>query len=257
MGKVSDSFLDTAVYRRALNRWATAAREARFAPVSVLRRQSLRAKELRTHLDRLIHAADERLALPVAGSTSFPKPHSADWSWRPEAWRGRLPVRGLSSVETRTLLGEEIKLFHDCAQSELTFRQVRNLRTEDLAPYGLQLDVFNFEGSFLSLVLDLPEGAVKDLRKSHVLRVSTIIEMERPLDVFARLNIEHGPNTEKIVRQFSVTQSEVSVEFDLAYAEINEKRISKAWIDLIFEEPQMNQITLRDLTFSRRPRAQL
>ena len=29
------------------------------------------------------------------------------------------------------------------------------------------------------------------------------------------------------------------------------------WIELIFEGPQMNQITLRDITFSRRPRAEL
>jgi hypothetical protein len=27
------------------------------------------------------------------------------------------------------------------------------------------------------------------------------------------------------------------------------------WIDLIFENPQMNQVTIRDLTLSRRPRA--
>ncbi|MEM6564948.1 MAG: DUF6478 family protein, partial [Pseudomonadota bacterium] len=46
-------------------------------------------------------------------------------------------------------------------------------------------------------------------------------------------------------------------EFDLAYANVNEKRIEKAWLDLIFENPRMNQVTLRDLTFSRRPRAQL
>ena len=47
------------------------------------------------------------------------------------------------------------------------------------------------------------------------------------------------------------------VEFDLAYSKLNEKRVEKAWIDLIFEGPEMNQITLRDLTFSRRPRAAL
>jgi hypothetical protein len=29
------------------------------------------------------------------------------------------------------------------------------------------------------------------------------------------------------------------------------------WIDLIFEGPEMNQITLRDVTLSRRPRAEL
>ncbi len=257
MGKVSDSFLDTAVYRRALNRWAVAARDAGNAPLDVLRRQSLRAQELRTHLDRLIHKADERLALPAVGSTSFPKPHNADWSWRPEAWRGRLPVRGCCSIKSRSPIGEEIRLFHDCPQSELTFRQLRNQSEEDLAPYGIRLDVFSFDGSFLSLVLELPKDAITGLKKTHILRVSAAIETERPLDAFARLNFVHGPNTEQIVRQFPVANDDATLEFDLAYADLNEKRVSRAWIDLIFENPRMNQITLRDLTFCRRPRAQL
>ena len=47
------------------------------------------------------------------------------------------------------------------------------------------------------------------------------------------------------------------VEFDLAYAKLNEERIANMWLDLIFEGPQMNQVTLRDLTFSRRPRAEM
>ena len=29
------------------------------------------------------------------------------------------------------------------------------------------------------------------------------------------------------------------------------------WVDLIFEGPEMNQIILRDVTFSRRPRAEV
>lgn len=257
MGKSDDSFWDAAMYRRALNRWAISAREASRAKLSVLRRQSKRAKLLRAHLDRLIYVADERLSLPVVGSNSFPKPHNADWAWRPEVWRGPLPQRGIASVESKSMLGEEVTLFHDCARSELSLRQLRNHREEDLAPYGLRLDVFNFDGSFLSLVLDLPEPAVKGLKRSHILRVSSIIDMEKPLEVFVRLNIRHGPNTEQIVRELPAHQHDVSVEFDLAYANLNEKRVEKVWIDFILENPEMNQVTFRDLTFSRRPRAQM
>ena len=47
------------------------------------------------------------------------------------------------------------------------------------------------------------------------------------------------------------------VEFDLAYTKMNEKRIERMWVDLIFVGPEMNQIILRDVTFSRRPRAEL
>ena len=47
------------------------------------------------------------------------------------------------------------------------------------------------------------------------------------------------------------------VEFDLAYTKLNEKRVERIWLDLIFEGPEMNQVTIRDLTLSRYPRAEL
>ncbi len=87
--------------------------------------------------------------------------------------------------------------------------------------------------------------------------MDAIIEMEKPLEIFARLNIKHGPNTEQLVRELPLHESEVMVEFDLAYTNLNEKRAERIWVDLIFEGPQMNQIIMRDITFSRRPRAEL
>ncbi|MEX0371031.1 MAG: DUF6478 family protein [Tateyamaria sp.] len=250
-------FIDKLAHRRTVRRWARAARKSKETPLSELRGLRSAARLLRSHLDRLIHHADERLALPAIGSTSFPRPHNADWAWRPELWRGSLPSPGMSSVQTKSMLGREVTLFHDCELSELTLRQLRNQREEDLAPYGVRLDVFKFDGSFLSLVVDLPEGAVHGLTKNHLLGMNTIVEMEKPLEIFARLNVRHGPNTEQIVRELPLNQEDVMVEFDLAYSKLNEKRVERAWIDLIFEGPEMNQVTLRDLTFSRRPRAAL
>ena len=139
----------------------------------------------------------------------------------------------------------------------MTLRQLRNQREADLAPFGLRMDVFRFDGSFLSLVIDMPKEASDGLKRKHLLRMDTIVEMEKPLEIFARLNIRNGPNTEQIVRELPLHQSEVMVEFDLAYTKLNEKRVEKMWLDLIFEGPEMNQVILRDLTFSRRPRADL
>ncbi|WP_299027058.1 DUF6478 family protein [uncultured Sulfitobacter sp.] len=257
MAKTGGNILDAAFYSRSIAKWARNARMARSADLLGLRRQRLRARQLKSHLDALIHVADERLALPLEGSTSFPKPHNADWAWRPELWRGPLPIPGLSAVQTRSMLGSEVTLFHDCEFSELTLRQLRNLREEDLAPYGLSMDVFRFDGSFLSLVVDLPGDGVVGLKRTHLIRMDIIVELEKPIEIFARLNIKNGPNTEQIVRELDLTQDQTMVEFDLAYSTLNERRIEGAWIDLIFEGPEMNQVTLRDLTFSRRPRAQI
>jgi hypothetical protein len=249
--------IDKLLHRRALRRWSGAARRAGSAELSALRAQRQSARQLRLHLDELMHVADSRLALPRIGSNAFPKPAGTDWYWRPQVWRGPLARKGESSVKSKSMVGDEVTIFHDCRISELTLRQLRNARESDLAPFSLRLDVFRFDGSFLSLVLDVPEEACHGLKKRHLVRLDTIIEMEKPLEIFARLNIKHGPNTEQIVRELPLHQDDVSVEFDLAYTKLNEKRVERMWVDLIFEGPEMNQITIRDITLSRYPRAEL
>ncbi len=257
MAKQGSGIFRKLVHAGTVRRWARAAQAASTTELGHLRAQRARARKLRYHLDRLIYVAESRLALPMIGSSAFFKPHGSDWSWRPELWRGPLPTPGMSSVENKSMLGSEVTLFHDCTFSELTLRQLRNQREADLAPFGLRMDVFRFDGSFLSLVVDLPQDAVDGLQRRHLLRMDMIVEMEKPLEIFARLNIKHGPNTEQIVREVPLHEEDIKVEFDLAYSKMNERRVERAWVDLIFEGPEMNQVTLRDLTFSRRPRAEL
>lgn len=249
--------LDRLLFRRALRRWARLAGQAGGLDLGTLRQNRVRARRTRRELDRFLHVADSRLTLPLIGSNAFPKPLHTDWAWRPEAFRGPILPLGVAAAQNRAVFGDEVTLFHDCKISELTVRQLRNTREEDLAPFGLRLDVFRFDGSFLSLVIDLPKEAVKGLERRHLIRMNTQVEMEKPLEIFARLNVQHGPNTEQIVRELPLGEDEIAVEFDLAYTKMNEKRVERAWVDLIFEGPEMNQVILRDVTFSRRPRAEM
>jgi len=242
---------------RVVRRWSRLADEAATLDLANLRRLRDKADALRRRVERILHAADGRLALPHIGSTAIQKPLGTDWAYRPEPWRGALPLPGQVAVESRTQIGRETTIFHDCRISELTYRQLRNLREEDLAPFGLRLDVFRFDGSFLSLVIDLPPDAALGLEKRHIIQLDTILEIEKPLEIFARLNVRHGPNTEQIVRELPLRADAQRVEFDLAYTRLNEKRVEKIWLDLIFEGAEMNQITLRDLTLTRRPRAEV
>jgi len=245
------------LHKRVLRRWKQAADLADQADPETLRTLRSRARGLRRNLDRVIHVAEHRLALPVIGSNVMRKPMGTDWSWRPALWKGPIPVPGFSSVPGKALISDGTTIFHDCRRSELTIRQIRNTRAADIAPFGFRMDVFRFDGSFLSLVIDLPEEGARGLKLKHLLRMDVIVEMEKPLEIFARLNIKHGPNVEQIVRELPLNEEEVAVEFDLAYSKMNEKRVEKLWVDLIFEGPEMNQIILRDVTFSRRPRAEL
>jgi len=257
MPKSPASFFDTILHRRTLRRWRQAAKRAAHEELETLREQRAQAKQLQNRLSDLAHIADNRLALPRIGSNSFQRPGGTLWAWRPQLWRGPLQKKGRAAVENKTSIGDEITVYHDCKISELTVRQLRNTREEDLAPYGLRMDVFRFDGSFLSLALDLPKNACDGMQKRHLLRLNAILEVEKPLEIFARLNIKHGPNTAQVVVEVPVGDKEAEIEFDLAYSDLNEKRIEKMWLDLIFESAEMNQIILRDLTMCRYPRAEI
>lgn len=251
------SLIDGVFHWRVLRRWRRAARNAEALGYEDMRTLRGRARDIRRYLDRVIHVAEGRLTLPAMGSNAIVKPLYTEWAYRPELWRGPVSPLGMVAVESKTEYGHEVKVFHDCTITELTLRQVRNTRESDLAPFGLRMDVFRFDGSFLSLVVELPDSAVDGLERRHLIRLTVVAEVEKPLEIFARLNVKHGPNVEQIVRELPLGEDEVMVEFDLAYTKMNEKRLERIWLDLIFEGAEMNQIVLRDVTLTRRPRAEM
>jgi hypothetical protein len=238
-------------------RWAKAARGAQTASPGTLRAQRDHALRLRPHLDLFLHRAEERLRMPLTGASPVGGAVGADWAWRPELWRAIWPRTARAPLSSGTKIGTETSFYHDARLAEITLRQAPNLRETDLAPYRLDLDILGFDGGFLSLVLDLPQAGGDGLGRGHILQVSLSAELEAPLDTFVRLNVQHGPNTEQMTLEAPRGVPEAVLEFDLAYSKVNEKRVEKAWIDLIFETPRMNRISLRDITVSRRLRAAL
>ena len=257
MIKLRGSLLDRIFHRLSLRRWRRKTIEAQSMSSLELRSQRKNALHLKDQINNLIEIADSKLTLPMLGSNMFHKPHGTDWSWRPGLWRAPLETPGLSSAKSKSRLSKDVRVFHDCKQSELTLRQIRNLREADFAPFGLKMDVLDFNGSFLSLLIDLPPEATEGLQRRHIISMGTIIELEKPMEVYARLNIRHGPNVEQLVRQVQQDKDGTAVEFDLGHINVNENRIEHAWIDMTFETPQMSQIIMRDLTFNRFPRAEM
>lgn len=215
------------------------------------------ARAMRRQIDRVIHIADYRLTVPAMGAGLPRLPLGTDWSWRSDAWRGPLSKPGLIATTDRSRISDDLSLYHDCPLGEVAVRQGRNSGDGDRAPFGMRIEVFGFRGSFLSLAATLPPEAVQGLKSRHLLRVDALIDADRPLPAYARLNVKHGPNVAQLVSEFPVRTGEVVVEFDLAYAKLDDSRIERAWLDLIFNDPSMTCIQLRDLVVSRRPRAEL
>ncbi|MDB6177776.1 DUF6478 family protein [Paracoccus sp. Z330] len=219
------------------------------------------AAELHQTLARFLQLADSRMPRGGAEADLLDLPPGTDWHWRPLCLRGRLNPAAVAGPENARRLGDELAVYHDCDHRALILRQNRNRRATDLAAYGLSLEVMGFSGSYLSLSLDLPAEAGEGLAKHHVLRLDALLDAERDITVYGRLNIAQGPNTETVLRQLGDPISGRAcrrvAEFDLGYVDLSLRPVDKVWLDLIFEAPYMNAVTLSDALMSRHTRAEM
>lgn len=249
--------VETLRSKRAMRKWAALGQDASALPPAALRRVTKEARALRRDINALTHFSDAQLKGPSIDRDMFDLPEQCDWSWRPDAWRGSLTPMTVAGVENGTAFGGDLKLFHDCPLSELTVRQSRNKDAQSLAPFGLAMDVLGFKGGFLSLVMDMPDEGRKSLRTNHIVRVAGAFRVEAPLEIFVRLNLRQGPNTDQMVVEAQPENGQFVVEFDLGYQQLNLRKLEHVWLDVIFERPAMNRIEMHDLTVSRRPRADI
>lgn len=180
-------------------------------------------------------------------------PAHRDWTWRPPLWSAPSIPCGWAATEAQTALSPEVGLFHDCPLGEIAARQVRAAAP----PFALAIEVYGFEGTYLSLAITLPVAALANLRLRHVLRLDTCIRSERPARVYARLNVQRGGAPATMVREMLLAPDGTSfVDFDLAALRIDPARVTGLWIDLILDSSAANGIVIGDLVLSRTPRAE-
>jgi hypothetical protein len=80
MSAEQSSFLSRLLFNRSLRRWARIADASTKTRLSILRKQRGMARRLLVHLNRFVHVADNRLALPLIGSQTIQKSHDSDWA---------------------------------------------------------------------------------------------------------------------------------------------------------------------------------
>ncbi|CTQ49309.1 DUF6478 family protein [Jannaschia donghaensis] len=254
------SLVESLRSRLAVRRWQRAAQSAETLDAATLARLGPRARQVATHARQLAEAADRVLDGRHVGTDAIDRPPQCDWAWRPAPWAVQMTPQVIAGATGGTGLTDGVRLFHDCPLTEITLKQTRTNRPDAAAPYALSVDALGFAGSFLSLALDLPQQAALSLRRSHIIGISTRLKMERTGEMFVRLNIKQGPNTDQMVSELRPGDhagSPVTAEFDLGFDEINPAKLEGAWIDLIFERPEMNLVRIEDLTVTRRPRADI
>lgn len=186
-------------------------------------------------------------------------PDGTDWCWRPAILTQPLSPPDIPAPRPGHRLGDEIALWHDCAGNALGLRQSPASDPSAPLPFSLTMEAPGFTGSYLSLSIDLPPEALVDLTGAHVLRLELGLMVERAIQIYGRLNVRHGPNTDEILRKVDPSQPDQTarliVEFDLAHIDLNAARLDKIWCDLILEDPAMNSVGISDLIMSRHMRA--
>ncbi|WP_339108854.1 DUF6478 family protein [Thioclava sp. GXIMD4216] len=253
VGQAQGGLLNRLAYSRVMKHWhdcAAAAPDMTGEDLALLRKK---AGSMAATASGLLGRIDRQTEQRFNAADAIDRPLGCDWAWRPQAFSMPVAPQAYVGAASGCCLGEDLTLFHDCPLQQLSLRQIRNSGRP--SPFGAELEVFGFQGSFLSLVVDLPPEAVQGFRLHHLVQLGLDVRMEEARPVYCRFNIQHGPNSDQLVSQMPVGGG--VVQFDLAYTKLNEKRLEKAWIDLIFEAPAMNKITLQDLTLLRHPRADL
>lgn len=184
-----------------------------------------------------------------------------DWRWRPDIFCGPVAPAGLVAPEPGLQLGGEVSIWHDCVHKALSIRQISNQKLDIQTPFGIRLETLSFVGDYLSLSIELPLSILEWLGTSHVLRLDLSILAESKIEVYGRLNIAQGPNTEQVLREIDDPTTDHpgyrTIEFDLAYADLAERAVEKVWLDVIFKSPYMNAVNLHDMMLSRYPRAEV
>ncbi|WP_295042233.1 DUF6478 family protein [uncultured Paracoccus sp.] len=253
-------FLDIVGLDRRRPDWARLADRLDRRPRPVDPALRAEAQALHRRLARFLQASDLWM-LRQTGLADDDLPPGTEWHWRPRLLCGQISPQVAVSPATGHPLGEDAALWHDCPNRALILRQSPRPRPGQAACYALQIEMMGKSCGFLSLALDLPRDALAGLGSDRVLRLDSVMDAERPITIYARINLVQGPNTETMLRQLGDpvqgTGARRCAEFDLAYADLANRPVERAWLDLIFEAPHLNAVGISDLLVSHRARAQV
>ena len=178
-----------------------------------------------------------------------------DWAWRPKAWSHALKRQTSKNLKSGTQIGEGLTLFHDCPIRDIVVEQSEC--PDSHAPFDISIKVGKFDGSFFSLVFDLPREAQSSMDIIHIIGISGRIKLPLDIKAFARVNVKHGPNTERVLDALTQEAGSFKVELDLGEAMIKDKAMDHAWIDIIFENPAHADVIIHDLALTRHPRFEI
>ncbi len=165
----------------------------------------------------------------------------------PTVWLQRAPSALAESVWRIPGNSEQVRVFHDASQGGVSTTQTAD---------SISLTVATAPASFVSLAIHPSDGLRDALEPRHILSLEGRLQTSLALNIYTRLNLRHGPDTDTITRHHRTRYPQYREEFDIAPTAVGHRPLGHLWLDLIFENPSAATITVSDLTLSLRPRAE-
>lgn len=216
------------------------------------------------HPLRLAGASGESECADIAGTgapsqpDALPRPLHCEWAWRPQPWSAAIHPDQTDAAADATAIGESVSLHHDGHRAPVGFSQHR--QPDNPARHSLRIEAPDFDGSFVSLAIALPQSARDILRQRHLLGLWLTVTAPDTARLSARLNILFGPNSAQMLRDIPCelrAPGGALIEFDLACRPFQEDLLSHLWCDIILSAPVPESLTFHDVAFTLRPRAEI
>lgn len=108
--------------------------------------------------------------------------------------------------------------------------------------------IYQFLGSYLSVAAALATDHRRNLGPGRALMATLSVDSTRALTVFLRLNLQAGDERQTLYETIVVEAGKRVVSFDLDAIRLPFDQIGAVWLDVIFSEPEMTEILLRDIS---------
>ncbi len=133
-----------------------------------------------------------------------------------------------------------LDLYHDAETAEYA-----SVLTGD---GSLVLTIYQFDGSYLSLVAAMPGPLLGRLRSGGKVRLRLTADCTRPLTAFARVNLKTVEQSEMHHETVVISHGPRIVDVAMDGVRLPLDQLTAAWVDVIFSEPEMIEIAFSELS---------
>lgn len=229
--------------RARLFSWYWARQTARAKDKAKLRRDVL---SRRAELDEIAQRIERRMADERLGRETM---DGARWTSTPEFLSTLVPPGVWREPEANLSIGAGLTVFHDFTGGAFTLSQRPNRARTPKRRYELFFESYEFEGSYLSLVVEPP----RDLKRpamGETVAVTLDMRASRPVKAFLRLNIKGARGADTLYAEGEIGQGRASFEFDMSFATYEMGPEDGMWLDIIIDRPRMVEFSIEDLTLA-------